>query len=157
MQDIQRARKTRNPVSVMMLMFDMVSTAHFHRMLPKTVSALSTLSTHYSQEVFQFEGYNIVGEDSIANQVPMLCGQRVEDLPSSPNDQPEYGWTGPVDDWPWIWKYFKAMGYVTHFSSDDCVSLVSIVFSFHLFTSSKVVLELHTNRSLYSEESILHI
>jgi hypothetical protein len=69
--------------------------------------------------VFEFEGYNVVGEDSWANQNPMLHGKQEA---ASPPPHP-FGWNGPLDNWTWIWDYYKEKGYITSFSGDDCVSL----------------------------------
>jgi len=72
------AGPTRLPIpprlSVLMLMLDATSTAHFERMMPSTRELLDALKASAAVRTYTFSRYSIVGYNSIPNMVPMLAG-----------------------------------------------------------------------------------
>ena len=91
--------------SVLVLMVDATSRAHFRRSLPLTLAALEELGTPRRNKpppphVFDFEHYNIVGYNSIPNQMPLFCNVAAEELHSLRGDA-------------CVWEAFKRRGAVT--------------------------------------------
>lgn len=83
-------------MSVIVLVLSSVSEDHFFRSFPRSEAALERLSQGRATEVFRFSGYNVVGLDSVTNQVPLFRGEFKEVLDREPKD-----------GGGWIWSYFK--------------------------------------------------
>ena len=82
--------------SVLVLMVDATSRAHFRRSLPLTLAALEELGTPRRNKpppphVFDFEHYNIVGYNSIPNQMPLFCNVAAEELHDAPRRRVRVG------------------------------------------------------------------
>ena len=112
-------RHTENPlpndamgVNILMFGFDSTSRMSWMRNLPKS-------HQYYTQELggLVLEGYNIVGDGTPRALLPILCGKTELELPES-----RRGFTGAqsVDGYPWIWRDFKDIGYVTQWGEDNC-------------------------------------
>ncbi len=105
-KDNNNKNDTMSPkYNVLFLMFDMVSMAQFHRMMPHTMQTLAFLHSHYyhpskhtnsdnqthqtinGTTVYSFNNYNIVGEDSAANHTPFFAGNRATELPPFQNNR----------------------------------------------------------------------
>lgn len=144
---VDRARAARNDgqrkPSVLVFMIDATSRAHFRRSMPKTLAALeaiakfgasaSTASKGAGPEeqgqassatdvngkihIFDFEHYNVVGYNSMPNQLPLFCGTTPEDLSSLAGER-------------CVWEMFKRGGAVTMMAEeihDACDSATTTV------------------------------
>ena len=99
-------------LNVLMIGFDSVSRMTWMRNLPKSYDYLVTVLG-----TVVMKGYNIVGDGTPAALLPILTGKTETELPEA-----RRGHRGaqPVDDHPWIWNDFRALGYVTQFAEDRC-------------------------------------
>uniref|UniRef100_A0A2C9K0A0 Uncharacterized protein n=1 Tax=Biomphalaria glabrata TaxID=6526 RepID=A0A2C9K0A0_BIOGL len=111
---IQKRDVTPNPrgldVDVIMIGLDSVSRLAWQRHLP--------LTRDYFVKVLngiEMEGYNILGDGTPAALMPILTGNREEDLPEARRGYPG---AQHVDHFPWIWKDFRDAGYVTAWGED---------------------------------------
>ncbi|BFZ05687.1 hypothetical protein BsWGS_08725 [Bradybaena similaris] len=98
-------------LDVVILGLDSTSHLAWQRHLPK--------SRDYFVNVLngtEMEGYNILGDGTPAAIMPILLGHREEEL-----HEARRGYKGAtsVDDFPWIFKDFKAAGYATNWAEDD--------------------------------------
>jgi hypothetical protein len=57
---------------VLVLVVDSFSRNHFYRKLPRTVEFLNSLNTGAKFKAFDFLIHNVVGANSIQNQIPLL-------------------------------------------------------------------------------------
>ena len=62
------------------------------------------------------EGYNNVGDGTLHNILPLLCGKTLTELPESRRGKPH---AMPVDRYPFVWKKFQQLGYMTQFIEDQ--------------------------------------
>ncbi|XP_059178760.1 uncharacterized protein LOC131957927 [Physella acuta] len=95
---------------VFMFGFDSMSRMAWLRNLPKS-------REFYTRDLkgMELTGYNIVGDATVNNLLPLLTGQSLKDLYSARWDDP---YASHVDDFPFIWKSFKSAGYVTAWGED---------------------------------------
>ena len=100
-------------LNVLMIGFDSVSRLTWMRNLPKTYDYLVKVLG-----AVVLEGYNIVGDATTAALLPMFTGKHELELPES---RRRVG-AKPIDDFPWIWKEYKKLGYVTQWA-EDCHDL----------------------------------
>ena len=63
------------PKLIFFLTLDSMSRRHFFRKLPKVVELLNSLNNNSNFSVFDFKIHNILGPDSISNQVPIFGGR----------------------------------------------------------------------------------
>ncbi|GFR73683.1 hypothetical protein ElyMa_003873700 [Elysia marginata] len=107
----ERLKKTKPPanglsgLSVVMLGFDSMSRMSWLRRMKSTREYLVN-----SLGGIELEGYNIMGDGTPAALFPILTGHHEEELPESRRN---HRGAKPVDDYPWIWKDFTKVGYVT--------------------------------------------
>ncbi|XP_042204483.1 uncharacterized protein LOC121854141 isoform X2 [Homarus americanus] len=98
-------------LNFLMLGFDSLSHNTFIRTLPKTYAFLTdTLGSHV------MEGYNIVGDGTPQQLIPILTGKTELELPETRRrmgEQAQY-----VNTYPFIWNDFKKNGYVTLYAED---------------------------------------
>ena len=96
--------------NVLILGLDSVSRMSMQRLFPKTYNYFKE-----SMGGIILEGYNVVGDGTKANLLPFLCGKAKGELagcgPRKPN-------TKPVDGYPWVWKKFQELGYMTQYIED---------------------------------------
>ncbi|VDM18357.1 unnamed protein product [Hydatigera taeniaeformis] len=123
-------------VNVLLLGMDSLSRLAWLRYMPKTVRRLTSLSQSRGA---MFQKYHIIGDGTTSNLLAMLVGLFERELPESRrfasrllsgrgglmetqiSGDKEYkgGDKTPLDEFPWIWKEFKAeAGYATHFIED---------------------------------------
>ncbi|CDS37741.1 Protein of unknown function (DUF229) [Echinococcus multilocularis] len=123
-------------VNILLLGIDSLSRLAWLRYMPKTVRKLTSL-TQSRGAIFQ--KYHIVGDGTTSNLLALLVGLFEQELPESRrfasrllnrlgglmetqiSGDKEYKGTNttPLDEFPWIWKDFKAKaGYATHFIED---------------------------------------
>uniref|UniRef100_A0A0C9RZ88 FRYL_0 protein n=1 Tax=Fopius arisanus TaxID=64838 RepID=A0A0C9RZ88_9HYME len=97
-------------LSLLVLGLDSVSRLNFHRMMPKTVKTLESLSA------IEMLGYNKVGDNTYPNIVPVLTGLSEKELQTTCWNET----SKPFDDCPFMWKNFSTSGYRTIFAEDAC-------------------------------------
>lgn len=92
-----------------MFAIDAVSRQNFYRTLQKTRSYIE------NRGWLPLEGYNKVGEDTLANVIPMFTGMSEQQLRQNcwPNNRHSF------DNCPFIWKKFADKGYLTSYSEDQ--------------------------------------
>ena len=96
-------------MNILMIGFDSSSRMTWHRTMHKTLEYFTNMGG------IQLEGYNIVGDGTPQALMPILTGKNEFELPES-----RRGHKGakPVDQFPWIWKELKKLGYVTMYAED---------------------------------------
>ncbi|KAH9281216.1 hypothetical protein ECG_06228 [Echinococcus granulosus] len=123
-------------VNILLLGIDSLSRLAWLRYMPKTVRKLTSLTQSRGA---MFQKYHIVGDGTTSNLLALLVGLFEQELPESRrfasrllnrleglmetqiSGDKEYKGTNttPLDEFPWIWKDFKAKaGYATHFIED---------------------------------------
>ncbi|XP_069997397.1 uncharacterized protein [Penaeus vannamei] len=99
-------------VNYLMIGFDSLSRNTFIRTLPKSYAFLSDV---LGAQVL--EGYNIVGDGTPQQLIPILTGKTELELPETRRrmgKQAQY-----VNSYPFVWDDFKKNGYVTMFAEDQ--------------------------------------
>ncbi|KAK3605767.1 hypothetical protein CHS0354_033969 [Potamilus streckersoni] len=111
-EDILKKAKSR-VMGLNVLIFGLDSMSHlaWQRKLPKTYSYLKD-----SLGSVILNGYNIVGDATTAALIPMLTGKTETELPDV---RKKAMGSGPLDQYPLIWKDFRHHGYVTMFAEDE--------------------------------------
>lgn len=104
---IPDVKRNRKPLNVLVMGLDAVSRLNFLRQLPKTYSYLQEL------QVFEFLGFNNVGENTFPNVIPLLSGKTVEELQ-------EICWNSSTtfDRCHFIWNDYKKEGFLTAMGED---------------------------------------
>jgi hypothetical protein len=106
-------------VNMVTVFMDALSTSRFEHYFPETMEFLDSADFARVYQTFSFPGHITLGDGSLASQVPLFTGFKLEDdeLPdrflSSKNGL-------HVDDWPFIMKECKAAGYRTFFGEPEC-------------------------------------
>lgn len=114
--------------NVIVLFFPSVSRQHFRLQLPKTNEFLEnlimekiSLQSSSRFEVFRFRRYNIMGPESLHNQIPLFTGSTLKNfLKQKRNNQiidKEIGESNAE----WLWDSFKQAGYITGFGEEHCL------------------------------------
>lgn len=98
-------------LDIFILGFDSVSRMAWQRSLPRSHS-------YFTEKLggVVLEGYNIVGDGTTQALLPLLTGKTESELPESRRGFPG---ASSVDDFPWIWRNLKDLGYVTQFGEDQ--------------------------------------
>ena len=97
--------------NVLILGLDSVSRMAMERLFLKTYSYFKdTLGG------IVLEGYNIVGDGTIHNVLPFLCGKTLNELPEGRRGKPN---AKRVDRYPWVWKKYRNIGYMTQYIEDQ--------------------------------------
>ena len=102
-------RKLREPVNVLVFGFDSTSHVSFRTKLPKTYSYLKN-----NLSAIILNNYNIVGDGTTHNLLPLWSGKYIEDLP-------EVRWSyshTTLDSFPFAFKDYINHGYVTVYTED---------------------------------------
>jgi hypothetical protein len=100
------------PPDVIMIGLDSMSHNAWKRYLPKTYKHLTA-----SLGAVTLNGYNIVGDATLAALLPMLTGLTEYELAETDRDYLGVG--RAVDDFPWIWRKFSERGYATAYIEDQ--------------------------------------
>jgi len=101
----------KKPLLVMLLVIDSYSRKHFYRKMPKTANYLNFLNKNEQYRVFDFKLHNIIGGNSVANQMPILALK-----PQIDDFSPNRDFTGNSS----LWSVFKSKGFMTYFGFEDC-------------------------------------
>lgn len=106
----KKFKKNPNMLDVLMFGLDSMSHNTFIRKLPKTYKYLTeVLHAKVLNE------YNIVGDGTPQALLPILTGMNELELPEA---RKRVSGSGFVDVFPFIWKQFADLGYVTAFMED---------------------------------------
>nr|XP_002741805.1 PREDICTED: uncharacterized protein LOC100366885 [Saccoglossus kowalevskii] len=117
-QDALNWAKISNPmpqsaldVNIIVLGLESTSHMNFLRQMPKSYQYLTEI-----MEAVVLEGYNIVGDATVEAMIPVLTGEKWEDLPET-----RLGHEGAqsVGVYPLIWKAYKERGYLTLLAEDS--------------------------------------
>mmetsp|Transcript_33396 Transcript_33396/g.58545 ORF Transcript_33396/g.58545 Transcript_33396/m.58545 type:complete len:737 (+) Transcript_33396:58-2268(+) len=101
---------SRRPLIVFLLVVDSYSRRHFFRKMPETVEYLNGLNKQSKYRVFDYKLHNIIGGNSVANQVPLLT-KSVRDSNFEPNQ--DLGEEA-------LWNIYRDKGFVSYFGFEDC-------------------------------------
>ena len=96
---------------VFILGLDSVSRMAMKRLFPNTYK--------YFKEALggiELEGYNIVGDGTVNNLLPFLCGKTLEELPECRRGKLH---AVTMDDFPWVWKKYHKLGYMSQYIEDQ--------------------------------------
>ena len=107
----QPLRKNAMGFNVLILGLDTVSRMAMERLFPKTYN--------YFKDTLNgvlLDGYNIVGDGTINNLLPFLCGKTLNELPEARPRRPN---TKPVDRYPLVWKNYQELDYMTQYIEDQ--------------------------------------
>ena len=103
--------KTGNKFNVMILGLDSFSRLMFQRLLPKTHEFLTKILGGSI-----LEGYNIVGDGTTHNLMPMFTGRHFHEVPEVHRGFP--GAKNIDDVLEFVWKKYENQSYVTQFAED---------------------------------------
>ncbi|XP_063430259.1 uncharacterized protein LOC134712542 [Mytilus trossulus] len=98
-------------LNVLIIGLDSLSHLSFQRLLP--------LTYNFFRDELDFtilNGYNILGDGTTANVIPLLTGKTEMELPEVRKHMFESGY---VDKYPFIWKEFEKHGYATVYAEDE--------------------------------------
>jgi hypothetical protein len=94
------------PLSLLVVLIDPISRAHFRRALPRTRAEL------LAGGFVEFEGYSIVGPNSGPNQVALYSGMALRSR----------GGVGAPGHAPFLWDQLRRHGYATLKAEDGCAA-----------------------------------
>ncbi|XP_054774302.2 uncharacterized protein LOC129282428 [Lytechinus pictus] len=109
------------PVSILTIVLDSTSRAHFHRKcgLPKTAAMLRKyydgMSLGLSHQSFMFNRFNGISSATVLNLTPLFTGQLYENVDAEKVRQRIYG----KEISEWIWQYAESRGYLTSYGVDN--------------------------------------
>ncbi|CAF0794384.1 unnamed protein product [Adineta ricciae] len=96
--------------NVLILGIDSVSRLQFERMLPKTFHYLTK-----ELETIVLKGYNILGDGTPQQLIPMLTSFKETELPTTLRRHRNSSF---VDVYPFIWNHYRKYNYVTGYAED---------------------------------------
>ncbi|CAF1010931.1 unnamed protein product [Adineta steineri] len=96
--------------NVLILGFDSISRLQFQRMLPETFDYITK-----QLDAIILKGYNILGDGTPQQLIPMLTGFKEIELPSTLKRDKNSSF---VDIYPFIWNKYRQNGYVTGYAED---------------------------------------
>ncbi|CAH2104336.1 unnamed protein product [Euphydryas editha] len=107
--DSDKILYNKSGYNVIVMGIDAMSRLNFHRTMPKTLSFLQ------KKGAVELLGYNKVGDNTFPNLIPMLMGISEKELKNTclPNKESTF------DNCPFIWHWFKEIGYYTAFGEDS--------------------------------------
>ena len=108
-QRLATVRKQNDDLNILILGLDSISRLQYERMLPKTHAHIKKLNGTI------LKGYNILGDGTPAQVIPMLTGMLERELPSTLHRDANGSF---VDVYPFIWNTLRDRGYVTGYSED---------------------------------------
>ena len=105
MQEKELKEESDEQLSVYVFGLDSVSRLNAERKLKRTMTFLRK-----ELGAYVFEGHTKVGENTYPNNVPFLMGRKAY---TSEMPYPT------LDDYPFVWKNFSDIGYVTYYTEDS--------------------------------------
>jgi hypothetical protein len=109
--EIVKRRKDFDAMNVLMIGFDSMSRNAFMRKLPK---AYNFLTKELNADVLK--GYNIIGDGTPQALIPILTGKSELELPETRKRKFSSQF---VNVYPFVWKDYENVGYVTAFNEDQ--------------------------------------
>lgn len=111
-------KKSQTKMNVLMISLDSMSFNNFKRAFPITFKYLSELENNVI-----FENFNSVGVNTFPNDIPLLTGAMMDDNIEL-NLTSDYtilnGYDPKFHDlYPFVWKKFEKLGYLTMFNEDS--------------------------------------
>lgn len=110
----QRKETHSSPLNIMILALDRTSAAHFQRMLPKTYAFLKD-----ELNSIMFKSYSIVGENTTPAMSAFLTGRSLSENCQFKEARKGVKNSTFVDEWPFIFKDLKRLGFATMWSEDQ--------------------------------------
>ncbi|CAF4743554.1 unnamed protein product, partial [Rotaria sp. Silwood1] len=107
---LENIKITEDDFNVLILGLDSVSRLQFERMLPQTFDYVTK-----ELDGIVLKGYNILGDGTPQQLIPMLTGFKETELPSTLYRDPNGSF---VDIYPFIWNKYHQQGYVTGYAED---------------------------------------
>lgn len=106
--------KNKKPKIIYYLTLDSMSRRHFFRKMPRVINYLNELNQGKEFSVFDFKLHNILGPDSISNQVPLMGGkaQFVREF----NGDQNVDYLGKLA----MWNLLREKGYVSLLGLENC-------------------------------------
>ena len=117
----KKMKEGERPKIIYFLTLDSVSRRHFFRKLPKVAEFFNNLNeTHPDFAVYDFKLHNVIGGNSVANQVPIFGGieQFLTKFPGN-QDVDRLGKHA-------IWNIIREKGYISLFGMEDCDHYFSV-------------------------------
>ncbi|KAF9086336.1 hypothetical protein BGX29_001456 [Mortierella sp. GBA35] len=109
---------------VVMLLVDAVSRGKFLAAMTKSMEALQAANTTESRyRIFDFEHYNVLGQNSPPNKAFIYSGQSIENM----NHGPKH----------WLWDVFEEQGFTTAHTDGECGGQTGV----HDYTSGAITYE----------------
>ena len=105
-------KKKEKKLNVLIICLDSMSNNHYKRVFPKTLEYLENVL----ENNILFENFNVVGEKTFSNMIPLLTGLLLE--PVSEMDYFRHIDSTYHDYLPFIWREFERLGYVTTYNED---------------------------------------
>ena len=109
-QRLATTKKNPDNFNILILGLDSVSRMQFERMLPKTFAYITK-----ELDGIILKGYNILGDGTPAQIIPILTGMQERELPSTLHRDKNGSF---VDVYPFIWNQYRERGYVTGYAED---------------------------------------
>ncbi|KAM3956091.1 LOW QUALITY PROTEIN: uncharacterized protein ACR2FA_009982 [Aphomia sociella] len=106
--DKREISNDKSAYNILIIGIDAVSKLNFYRTMPKTLSYLK------SKGAINLEGFNKVGDNTFPNLIALLLGISSNELKKTclPHRNAAF------DNCPFIWEWFKQVGYYTAFGED---------------------------------------
>ena len=109
-----KTKMTSKPKLIYFLTLDSMSRRHFFRKLPRVIKFLNDLNKKDEFSVFDFKLHNILGPDSISNQVPLMGGKAQYKREFEGNQNIDY--LGKFA----MWNMLRDKGYVSLLGLENC-------------------------------------
>ena len=108
------AKVTKKPRIIYFLTLDSMSRRHFFRKMPRVIKYLNDLNKNSNFSVFDFKLHNILGPDSISNQVPLM-GSKSKYRREFKGDQ-NIDYLGEHA----LWSLLRDQGYISLLGLENC-------------------------------------
>jgi hypothetical protein len=116
--DYSSNKKRSEKLNVLIIVLDSMSSNHFKRVFPETHEYLEKKLKNN----ILFENFNVVGEKTFSNMLPMLTGLVVDSIEQI-NLTSEIDYFRTLDStyhdlYPFIWRQYERLGYFTAYNED---------------------------------------
>ncbi|KAG0343848.1 hypothetical protein BG004_004955 [Podila humilis] len=91
---------------VVMLLVDAISRAKFLVAMKEAMAILNTVNTTGNHRIFDFQHYNVLGQNSPPNKAFIYSGQSIENMNKGPKH--------------WVWDVFQEQGFKTAHTDGEC-------------------------------------